>query len=517
MVIRSDIEADAVSPADHALEELAVSVDHLVKITDDGGLDGVDPRRLLDFALKVERSRNLLALVDHHVVAACTRSDAAHQLGARSVAALLASHLRISEIEAVRRVRAAEALVPIPRELNGRPVGSEPPTAAHPLLAEAQRSGDLSPEQVSVVERALSEVDRPGYTQQTTEQLERELVGKSVSLSPRELRKLAQTSIEAATPDGSRSSDALAADRRHLHLSSNADGSMTIIGRVVGTVAASLLAILNPLAKPRPDSPGHRGPDHEDTRTYGQRMHDALGDVCARALRAGGLPEAGGIPTTLIVTIDAEDLARRTGHGETSDGTLLSVPELLRLASETEIISAVLGTSGECLSLGRTRRIASRAQTYALIARDGGCSFPGCQHPPEWCDRHHIRPWIDGGLTELANLTLLCRYHHTHFASAGWDCRVNDDGVPEWSPPRWFDADRKPQVNQRILRRRLEVRVRSRNRRRRVVLASAVAGGEGLAPAGGQAVAPCGQEAVAPCGREGSPSPHQEEVRPWLQ
>ena len=34
----------------------------------------------------------------------------------------------------------------------------------------------------------------------------------------------------------------------------------------------------------------------------------------------------------------------------------------------------------------------------ALIARDGGCSFPGCTHPPSWCDRHHILDWILGGI-----------------------------------------------------------------------------------------------------------------------
>jgi hypothetical protein len=42
----------------------------------------------------------------------------------------------------------------------------------------------------------------------------------------------------------------------------------------------------------------------------------------------------------------------------------------------------------------------------ALIAREGGCSFPGCGHPPQWCDRHHIIDWIDGGPTDLENLKL---------------------------------------------------------------------------------------------------------------
>ena len=81
----------------------------------------------------------------------------------------------------------------------------------------------------------------------------------------------------------------------------------------------------------------------------------------------------------------------------------------------------------------------------ALHTRDGGCSFPGCTHPPNWCDRHHILDWILGGLTDLDNLTLLCRYHHTHFLQKGWTCRLNADGLPEWIPPWWIDQHQQPQ------------------------------------------------------------------------
>ena len=88
----------------------------------------------------------------------------------------------------------------------------------------------------------------------------------------------------------------------------------------------------------------------------------------------------------------------------------------------------------------------------ALIARDGGCSFPGCTHPPQWCDRHHILDWILGGPTDLDNLTLLCRYHHTHFLQKGWTCRINPDGLPEWIPPRWIDQHQHPHINTRIQR-----------------------------------------------------------------
>jgi hypothetical protein len=88
-----------------------------------------------------------------------------------------------------------------------------------------------------------------------------------------------------------------------------------------------------------------------------------------------------------------------------------------------------------------------------LIARDGGCSFPGCDHPPEWCERHHVVPWLHNGPTDLKNLTLLCSYHHHHFLDRGWQVRINGDGLPEWIPPRYIDPDQQPMINNRIIAR----------------------------------------------------------------
>jgi len=50
----------------------------------------------------------------------------------------------------------------------------------------------------------------------------------------------------------------------------------------------------------------------------------------------------------------------------------------------------------------------SPAQRKALIVRDGGCIFPGCDRPASWCDAHHIIHWLDSGPTDLWNLCLLC-------------------------------------------------------------------------------------------------------------
>ena len=95
------------------------------------------------------------------------------------------------------------------------------------------------------------------------------------------------------------------------------------------------------------------------------------------------MPDTGGIPATVIVTIDAQDLIDRVGHGRTADGTVLPTAKLLQLANNADIIPTVLTALAGSI-LGRSRRIASRPQTLALIARDGGCSFPGCTHPPQY-------------------------------------------------------------------------------------------------------------------------------------
>jgi hypothetical protein len=202
-----------------------------------------------------------------------------------------------------------------------------------------------------------------------------------------------------------------------------------------------------------------------DERLSGQRLHDALDEACGRLLKSSDQPVVGGIPASVIITVQLEDLLAKAGLAETNDGTVLTSEQLLRIADEAEIWLTIIDHNNVSLALGRTQRLASRGQTMALIARDAGCSFPGCTHPPSWCDRHHIQDWIDGGLTNLDNLTLLCRCHHTHFLQKGWTCRMNGDGLPEWIPPWWIDQDQRPQLNARIRRLSAQKQL-ARNRRR---------------------------------------------------
>lgn len=101
----------------------------------------------------------------------------------------------------------------------------------------------------------------------------------------------------------------------------------------------------------------------------------------------------------------ADETCRIDGFGGITGATAQ------RLACEALVSGIIKDESGDVLRLGRSKRLASRRQRMALSARDVGCQFPGCL-ARRGCEAHHIRPWSQGGATDLDNLILLCRSHH---------------------------------------------------------------------------------------------------------
>ncbi|MGF2947463.1 DUF222 domain-containing protein [Mycobacterium sp. Lab-001] len=66
---------------------------------------------------------------------------------------------------------------------------------------------------------------------------------------------------------------------------------------------------------------------------------------------------------------------------------------------------------GQPIGAGRATRTISRRLRRALEHRHRTCAVPGCG-ATRGLHAHHIRHWEDGGATELANLVLVCAYHH---------------------------------------------------------------------------------------------------------
>ena len=367
----------------------------------------MDNAQLIAAMQRLEEIRNRIPLADHSLIGEGGSRDLPEALTQPSMIRVLMSVLRLSPGEASRRVRAAAA-VGDRTSMLGQPLAP-----LRPHLAAAQQAGRVSPEQVSIIERALAQVDRRGFDPTAIEEGERLLVGFADIHAVTDLRILTAQVIDRIDPDGTLPKDQLNQDRRHVEFHRCRDRSWAGTLRLTGSLGAKLQAVLGPLAKPRVNTiigPDGRLLEEPDPRHYGQRMHDALEDVCDRLLRSSSLPESGGTPATVIVTIDLDDLLARTGYGTSSDGTLIRTDQVLRMANQADIVPAVLTRTGAVMDLGRTRWIATRSQSLAFYARDAGCSFPGCDRAPEWCERHHLISWIDGGETNLKNLTLLCRY-----------------------------------------------------------------------------------------------------------
>ena len=97
--------------------------------------------------------------------------------------------------------------------------------------------------------------------------------------------------------------------------------------------------------------------------------------------------------------------------------------------------------TGSALELLRTKRIASPAQRIMLIAREGGCTKPGCTIGAYGCQVHHVTAdWVDGGNTNVDDLGLACGPDNRSVTDGGWATQMNDRCEVEWIPPEPLDT-----------------------------------------------------------------------------
>ena len=85
-----------------------------------------------------------------------------------------------------------------------------------------------------------------------------------------------------------------------------------------------------------------------------------------------------------------------------------------------EVRNGVVVAAPGSLDLGRTTRLANRAQRRALRALYRGCGVPGCDVSFDRCTIHHVLWWRHGGTTDLCNLLPMCNRHHHLVHDNGW-------------------------------------------------------------------------------------------------
>ncbi len=180
---------------------------------------------------------------------------------------------------------------------------------------------------------------------------------------------------------------------------------------------------------------------------YGARCADALCEVAETYLNN---PENAGSTADryqVVVHVSAEtpnghadndpcahpagtspmDGVRQKSVAHLDSGHYVSAETSKRIACDCSLTTIVEDQFGEPLNISRRSRSIPPPMRRALIARDGGCRFPGCTHH-RFCDGHHIEHWQHGGETCLDNLLLLCRHHHRLVHEGGFDCRKSETG-----------------------------------------------------------------------------------------
>ena len=129
-----------------------------------------------------------------------------------------------------------------------------------------------------------------------------------------------------------------------------------------------------------------------DTRSLGQIAAESIVQLARHGIACTNTE----IPvraTSTVVRMSLESLITGLGPAHI-DGieTPISAGIARIMAADAEIIPEVLGGNSEVLDLGSRRRVFSRAQRLALIERDGGCAFTGCDAPPRHTEVHRGAP-----------------------------------------------------------------------------------------------------------------------------
>ena len=128
-----------------------------------------------------------------------------------------------------------------------------------------------------------------------------------------------------------------------------------------------------------------------------------------RLVEAGWDAEAARRPhgqhTTVVVHVDVAQRAAALHLGP-----LLTQAERRYLTCDATC-EVWFERDGEVIGASRATRQINRRLRRALEHRQPTCVVPGCG-ATRGLHAHHIRHWEDGGPTELANLVLVCPYHH---------------------------------------------------------------------------------------------------------
>ena len=301
-------------------------------------------------------------------------------------------------------------------------------------VAGALFAGEISPAHARVIVVALDELP-PDLPADIVQRAETTLVGHATEFRPAQVARPGRRILEIVAPEVAEADEARRLREQEQRAKARTNARFRVLGDGMGRVVldlpdswiARLKTYLEAFASPRRSeaAPGERVP-------YGRRLAEAFGSLLEH-LDPQRLPDHGGDATTVMVTIDLEQLRTDLASaglidGDLSEGFNLTADEARRLACNARIVPVVLGGDSEVLDLGRSRRLFGVAQRKAMRLRDRECRAEGCTTPATWCEAHHLTGWAVGGRTDLADGVLLCSHHHHRAHDPAYDMQLLPDG-----------------------------------------------------------------------------------------
>jgi hypothetical protein len=270
-------------------------------------------------------------------------------------------------------------------------------------------------------------------------------VAAAKAVDPLALRRFLDRQVAPRMdPDGCRPEEKdLAEPANRLAVDWRANGWLHFNGDLDPETAVLFAAQVD--ARTPPPPPAEEGPT--PFRSAERRRGQGLAEWVNLGRDGAGDPLDGGERPQVTVTIGLDELIRELGLATLGPNLLpISVSEARRLACDCKLVPVVLDAKSRPLDIGRATRLIPTHIRRAVVDRDKGCTFPGCDRPPKHCQAHHVVEWRDGGDTAVPNLALLCGRHHRIVHHTEWEVRMNQ-GRPEFLPPAYLDPQRTPRSN----------------------------------------------------------------------
>ena len=387
-------------------DTLAAAIAGLCNVDIDELSDQQLAEQLAELRIPLGRLRSLqakwaAALEARRIAAAPPQRAGAAQREARNE---LANQQQITPSETKRLVEA------------GRAAGRNPATG------RAFAAGQLTPDHVRVIDSLLTHLDPD-----LRARLEAQLIELGTRTNATAFGRKARELVAAAEPAALAAAEFRARGRRYLRRTDTPDGGFAFSGLLYGTAAETARIALD--AFTRPDA----GSEH---RTPEQRAADGFEQLCAVALATEEAPTQHGTRPQVMVTIAADQLeASRDGDG-IGHGTFVwsgqpvTTRELGHVLDDCYLFGVLLDADRAPIEVTTHVRTVPAGLYRALLARDGGCSWEGCEAPAAWCDvAHGQEAFRNEGRLKPSNAALLCRSHHRRFDHGSWRIDIDGDKV----------------------------------------------------------------------------------------